>query len=222
MTRLKSGRIQVALHELRTGPGPTLLLLHELWGRGTDLTEAAAAWPGGRVLALDFAGHGASDRARGGTYAPETLSCGADAALVEAGRAYVAGFGLGAYVALLVAGARPDRVPAAYLLPGEGLDGGGSEPDWEMPLETVYENLAEQLAAAAADSNDADPMLRSCARDLRPTDYAIAYAERAPRLLLAEDGGERPDWWRALHDAPRVEAAPAALADGFAQLLRDA
>ncbi len=222
MTRLKSGRIQVALHELRAGPGPTLLLLHELWGRGTDLTEAAAAWPGGRVLALDFAGHGASDRARGGTYSPETLSCGADAALVEAGHAYVAGFGLGAYVALLVAGARPERVPAAYLLPGEGLDGGGSEPDWEIPLETVYENLADVLAAAEADGGDADPMLRSCARDLRPTEYTSAYAERTSRLLLAEDGEERPDWWRALRDTPRVEAAPDTLAEGFAQLLRGA
>jgi pimeloyl-ACP methyl ester carboxylesterase len=212
----------VALHELRASPGPTLLLLHELWGRSTDLAGAAAAWPGGRVLALDFAGHGDSDRARGGTYSPETLCCGADAALVEAGRAYVAGFGLGAYVALLVAGARPERVPAAYLLPGQGLDGGGSGPDWDMPLERVYQYVAEQLDAAASDSDGADPMLHSCARDLRPTDYAFAYAERASRLLLAEDGEERPDWWRALRDAPRAETAPAALADGFAQLLRDA
>ena len=220
MIRLQSGRIHVALHELRGGSGPTLLLLHELWGRGTDL--AAAAWPGGRVPALDFAGHGASDRVRGGTYSPETLSCGVDAALVEAGSAYLAGFGLGAYVALLTAGARPERVPAAYLLPGEGLDGGGSEPDWDMPLETVYESVAEQLAAALADDGGADPMLRSCARDLRPTDYAFAYAERASRLLLGEDGEARPDWWRALRHAPRAETAPAALADGFAQLLRDA
>jgi pimeloyl-ACP methyl ester carboxylesterase len=197
-------------------------VLHELWGRGTDLSAAAASWPGGRVLALDFAGHGASDRVRGGTYSPETLSCGVDAALVEAGRAYLAGFGLGAYVALLMAGARPERVPAAYLLAGEGLDGGGSEPEWDLPLETVYASLAEQLAAAAADSDGADPMLRSCARDLRPTDYAFAYAERAPRLLLAEDGSQRPEWWRALRDAPCAETAPTALADGFAQLLRDA
>jgi pimeloyl-ACP methyl ester carboxylesterase len=222
VTRLKSGRIRVALHELRAGPRPTLLLLHELWSRGTDLAAVAAAWPGGRVLALDFAGHGRSDRVRGGTYSPETLCCGVDAALVEAGRAYLAGFGLGAYVALLAAGARPERVPAAYLLPGEGMDGGGSKPDWDMPLETFYGHVAEQLAAAGAESADADPMLRSCAGDLRPTDYAFAYAERASRLLLAEDGSKRPDWWRVLRDAASAETAAAAPAEGFAQLLRDA
>jgi len=78
--RLTSGRTEIALHELRADAGPTLLCLHALRGQAADFAELAPAWPG-RVLALDFAGHGASGRPRGGSYTPELLAGDVDAAL---------------------------------------------------------------------------------------------------------------------------------------------
>ena len=53
----------------------------------------------------------------------------ADAALAHLGPATVYGRGLGAYVALLIAGARPDLVRGAVLDDGPGLVGGGSRAD---------------------------------------------------------------------------------------------
>ena len=52
----------------------------------------------------------------------------ADAALARLGRATLLGRGLGAYVALLLAGARPKPVRGAILCDGPGLAGGGSRP----------------------------------------------------------------------------------------------
>ena len=51
-----------------------------------------------------------------------------DAALAHLGPSTVLGRGLGAYIALLIAGARPDLVRGAVLADGPGLVGGGREP----------------------------------------------------------------------------------------------
>jgi len=206
--RIPSGRCEIALHELRAGAGPTLLALHALGGSARDFAALAAAWPG-RVLAPDLAGHGASGWARGGSYTPELLAADADAALSEAGDAVVVGRGLGAYVALLLAGARAARVRAALLLPGRGLAGGGPEPLRE-PLAARNADVLRMLDAAGASERAAfDPMLAACETDPRPPDYARAYADAARRLLLAEDGGARPPWWEAARGAASAETAPA-------------
>ena len=52
----------------------------------------------------------------------------ADVALAHLGAATVLGRGLGAYVALLIAGARPHLVRGAVLCDGPGLAGGGIGP----------------------------------------------------------------------------------------------
>ncbi len=202
MKRIASGRGEVALHELRAGAGPTLLALHALGGSARDFAALAAHWPG-RVLALDFAGHGASAWTRGGSYTPELHAACADDALLEAGDAYLVGAGLGAYVALLLAGTRAPRVPAALLLPGRGLEGGGPAPRFERPLE-----LDLLLATEATTRPAFDPMLRACETDPRPPDYARHFADAARRLLFAEDGGPRAPWWEAARDAATSEAAP--------------
>lgn len=202
MKRIASGRGEVALHELRAGAGPTLLALHALGGTAQDFAALAAHWPG-RVLALDFAGHGASAWTRGGSYSPELHAACADDALLEAGDAYLVGAGLGAYVALLLAGARAKQVPAALLLPGRGLEGGGAAPRFDRPPE-----LDLLLATEAAARPDFDPMLRACETDPRPPDYARPYADAARRLLLAEDGAARPPWWQAARNASASETAP--------------
>ena len=203
--RLRHGRIWLELHERRGGDGVPLLLLHGLGGSARDFGTGFDAWSGS-VYALDFSGHGASERLRGDAYYPELLAADADAALAEIGTAALAGVGLGAYVALLLAGARSERIPGALLLPGAGLEGGGAAPDPGAP-----EGLGHALAEGDAALREA----LSC--DLRPPEYAAELAGAARRLLLCEDGAPRPPWWQAVRG--RAHAAPVAnLADGLAQL----
>ncbi|HVO27862.1 MAG TPA: alpha/beta hydrolase [Candidatus Margulisiibacteriota bacterium] len=187
------GRVALALHELSRRDGPALLLLHALFGSSADWGEAAATWPGA-VFALDFAGHGESESVLGGAYCPEMLAGDADAALAHIGVTAIAGAGVGAYVALLLAGARRDRIPAALLLPGDGLAGGGPLPDFdrEFPSFTV----------GARAPGECDPMVQALDRDVRPVEYAEPFARAAQRLLLVEDGTPSPPWWEAARHSP--------------------
>jgi len=196
--RLTHGRVTLELHELRQAAGPALLLLHELYGSAASWGEAPAMWPGA-VYALDFCGHGRSDWIKGGGYYAELLVSDADAVLAQVGHAAVAGAGLGAYVAALLAGARPDIVPAALLLPGAGLDGGGERPDFDRP------RVPLDVAVPGEPGGDHDPLVRVL-EDVRPSDYVAALVEPARRLLLLEDGEPRPPWWQALRRHPRAEA----------------
>ena len=195
--RVRHGDVVLALQEVHAGAGLPLLLLHELYGSGASWTDAAASWPG-PAHALDFAGHGASGRRVGGGYTPELFAGDADAALAAIGPCAVAGAGLGAWVGLLLAGARPESVSGVLLLPGAGLDGGGASPGGRAP------RLPGDDAPPGV-----DPAVGACDRDLRPVDYARAFGARARRVLLAGDGAERPPWWTALRDLETVVAAPA-------------
>jgi pimeloyl-ACP methyl ester carboxylesterase len=199
------------LHALRDAEGPTLLGLHGLGGSAADLVEAAAHWPG-PVYALDFTGHGRSDPLRGGGYQPELLAGDADAALAWIGPARLVGIGLGAWVALLLAGGRPDAVPAALLLPGRGLAGGGARPDAENRDPAIWTDPLPALPGC-------DPAVRRLDHDVRPLDYARAFADAARRLLLAEDGTPRPPWWEAVRACAAAAPAPGALADALPRLL---
>jgi pimeloyl-ACP methyl ester carboxylesterase len=216
--RLRSGRNEVALHVLHEAPGPTLVCLHALRGRAADFAELAPLWPG-RVLALDFCGHGDSDRPRGGSYTPEQLVGDADAALAHAGGACVLGVGLGAYVALLLAGARPSRVPAAYLLPGVGLEGSRILPHSLVSGDALHAEVASLLdAAARRDAPGFDPMVCALDLDPRPPDYARAHADAAARLLFGEDGALRPPWWELSRESAAALRAPADPRAGLALL----
>lgn len=214
--KLAHGRIRLALHVLAEGPGDALLLLHALRGSSAGWNGAWQGWPG-PVFALDFSGHGASDHPRGAAYTPELLLADADAALAHVGPARLAGAGLGAYVALLLAGARSDAVEAALLLPGAGIEGGGPHPDPSRSDdgETVLERLERAERGAGA-----DPWLRHLERDVRPPDYAAAFARAARRLLLGEDGTPRPPWWEAAREASGAERAPAEPGAALARLAR--
>lgn len=106
---LRHGKITLALHQLRRAVderrGP-LLLLHGL-GESTpgEVPQHLAAWTGA-IYGLDFTGHGQSTTPAGGGYTCEVLMADADAALAHLGPCTLLGRGLGAYVALLLAGAR--------------------------------------------------------------------------------------------------------------------
>jgi pimeloyl-ACP methyl ester carboxylesterase len=186
------------------------LCLHAVGGSARDFAEAAGLWPGS-VFALDFTGHGASGRLRGGAYHPEILAGDADAALAHVGPARLAGAGIGAYVALLLAGGRPDAVPGALLLPGPGLEGGGTAPD---PASDTYARWMD----LGAPFPSCDPAVRRLERDVRPPDYAEAFARAARRLLLAEGAFTRPPWWEAVRASPTATPAPRDLAGGLACL----
>jgi len=205
--RIKHGRITLELHELARRDGVPLLLLHSLCGSSADWGEAPTMWPG-PVFALDFAGHGHSDWIVGGAYYPELLAGDADAALAHIGHAAVAGAGVGAYVALLLAGARSKVVPAASLLPGAGLAGGGALPDHERDF--------PEFTVAQREPGVCDPLVHSLERDVRPVDYADAFARAARRLVLVEDAAPRPPWWEVARRSAAAEVVagdlPAALA----------
>jgi len=201
MIRLAHGSVSLALHPLAEAPGPTLVCLHALGGSAQDFASAARAWPG-RAFALDFTGHGASEARRSGAYLPEILAADADAALAHVGPAHLVGAGIGAYVALLLAGGRRDLVTAALLLPGAGLAGIGPAPDWSDETGPRWLDLDPPLPGC-------DRAVRRLERDVRPPDYARAFAVAARRLLLAEDGTARPPWWEAARACAAAEVVPA-------------
>lgn len=207
-TRLLHGRTQLHLECLADRAGPNLLLLHSLFGSLEDWRPAVRGWEGS-VWALDFAGHGRSTWREGGLYFPEAFAADADAALRELGEAYVAGSGVGAYVALLIAGARPERVPAALLLDGPGLWGGGPNPP-ATPDRSAFERLySASVSSSAVESVTTDPRVVLAEDDVRPEDYAVAFAREANLVLLAEDESPRPPWWMALRAEGRVRTLQA-------------
>ncbi len=193
MTELVHGRVRLALHRLSAGEGRPLLLLHSLYSASSAWDRPALVWPG-PVFALDFAGHGASAWVRGGAYCSELLVGDADIALAEIGEAALLGSGFGAYVALLLAGARPDSVTAALLWPGSGLEGAGA-----APTESDPPGRHPTLGNVPGDAG-CDPHVEILAREFRPPEYARAFAKKARALLLAEEGRDRPLWWTSVRD----------------------
>jgi pimeloyl-ACP methyl ester carboxylesterase len=198
--RLRHARTELELHDLSRRDGPTLLLLHALGGSSADWAEAPALWPG-RVCALDFSGHGRSQWVHGSVYYPELLAGDADVALAETGATAIAGAGIGAYVALLLAASRRNQIAAALLLPGRGLNGWGPRPDFDRPLLGLY-----APSPSAPLPTGCDPSCCTLERDIRPPEYVANFAAAAQRLLLLDDGGERPPWWSAARRTPPAQS----------------
>jgi pimeloyl-ACP methyl ester carboxylesterase len=192
---LRHGRAELALHELRDGEGRPLLLLHGLGERApARLPESMAVWPG-PVHALDFTGHGRSTVPAGGGYTAEALMADADAAVAELGEVTIVGRGLGAYVALMVSGARADVVRGAVLTDGPGLVGGGIRPP------SPYVSTAE-----GDEGTTPDPFaLAELSRDVRPPDYAAEFVRMAVHSSgldkpIAVAAVVRPEWLAAVVD----------------------
>ena len=97
----------------------------------------------------------------------------ADIALAHLGEATVVGRGLGAYVALMLAGARPQLVRGAVLCDGPGLWGGATGP-----TSTSFHSVDPPY-----DAPDPNALI-DLSRDLRPPDYAALFV----RLALEHSG----------------------------------
>ncbi len=177
VTTLRHGKVSLALHHVRAGEGRPLLLLHGLGERApASVPTAVASWRG-PIAALDFTGHGLSTVPRGGGYSAEMMLADADMALEALGSVTVLGRGLGAYVALQLAGARASAVRGAILADGPGLRGGPSVP-------TSTSVLALAPAPIAPDPY----ALYELSRDLRPPDYASLFA----RMAVERSGLDEP------------------------------
>ncbi len=200
---LRHNRIELALHRLRPAHDASarpLLILHGLGDHAPHtVPEWVSDWPG-EITALDFTGHGASTIPQGGGYTAEILLGDADAALAELvnnspdGQITVIGRGLGAYIALQLAGARAAQVHGAIMLDGPGLAGGPTGP------------TSQNFVSMPPSTTAPDPCaLVELGRDLRPPDYVRSFVQ------LAVAGSDldhpisvatifRPDWIAAVAD----------------------
>jgi pimeloyl-ACP methyl ester carboxylesterase len=178
-----------------------LLLVHGLGEESPGaVPDHVAGWPG-PIWALDLTGHGSSTVPAGGGYFAELLMGDVDMALAHLGPSTVYGRGLGAYLALLIAGARSDLVRGAILDDGPGLHGGGDSPA------TSY------ISTQSFDQAHAPPdpyALLELSRDPRPGDYAATFARQAATLsgldiAVAVVGAVRPSWLVAVAKEPGVE-----------------
>jgi pimeloyl-ACP methyl ester carboxylesterase len=124
-----------------------------------------------------------------------------DTALRTCGPSTLLGRGLGAYVALLAAGARADLVRGAILADGPGLVGGGTRP--------LSPNIL-CLDDAGPDPATPDPYAAAeLSRDVRPGDYAATWARHAIEYSdlpapIAVTTIVRPTWIEAILDEPGV------------------
>lgn len=191
ITYLTHNKIRLALHEVHNGTGRPLLLLHGLGEQSpSEVPQVAAGWTG-PVMALDFTGHGASTVPAGGGYSAEILLGDADVALAHLGEATVLGRGIGGYIGLMLAGARPTQVRGAVICDGPGLWGGPTGP-----TSTSFVTLADVRTSP-------DPYaLLELSRDLRPRDYAALFA----RLALEHSGLEEPITVASVVRPPWLEA----------------
>lgn len=124
-----------------------------------------------------------------------------DIALARIGPATVCGRGLGAYIALLIAGARPKKVRGAVLLDGPGLAGTCATSTPYIPL------------VHAASTLTPDPFaLAELATDARPPEYAAHYATLAREFSalanpIAICTREQPPWLQAVRLLLACDAA---------------
>lgn len=214
ITWLQHNRIDLALHELRPASDPTvrpLLVLHGLGEESSRLALDHIEWPGA-VHGLDFTGHGRSTVPVGGGYTCEILVGDVDAAVDHLGAVTVLGRGLGGYIALLIAAARPEAVMGVVIADGPGIAGGGIQPGSPS---VAYPPPWSQ--------GPPDPFaLIELTRDMRPPDYAqnllhLASENSDLDTVVYVTAVARPEWVEGIVTQPGVRMA--SLGEALAELV---
>ena len=196
---LQHNRITLALHEVRSGTGRPLLLLHGLGENAQAMCDVPVQW-NGPVWALDFTGHGESTVPHGGGYSAEILMADVDVALRHLGEATILGRGLGGYVAFLIAGARPQLVKGVVIADGPGLSGGA-----------IHATSSSEITSAGIRTGTApDPWaLIELSRDARPPNYAVTFTRLSVKASpidepIAVTTRVTPPWIEAIRAEPGV------------------
>ncbi len=195
-------------------PGPPLVLLHGLTGSAADwLPVVRRLRTPGRVIAVDARGHGDSDWASDAAYAGDAhfadVATALDALAIE--RCVLVGYSMGGCVAILTAGALPERVaglvvvdayPAPEMTAGSrriaeavaalaDAANGRTRPAFDP---AIARRIAEELADGAPRRLDlwslweavACPILlvRGALSDVLPAAVAAEMCARQPRARL--------------------------------------
>lgn len=196
---LRHNRVELALHEVRSGSGRPLLLLHGLGESAAQMSQVPVSWSG-PIWALDFTGHGESTVPRGGGYSAEILMADVDIALRHIGQSTILGRGLGAYVAFLIAGARPSMVHGVVLMDGPGLSGGA-----------IHATSNPEITSVGTRAGcTPDPWaLIELSRDARPANYAVTFVHLATAASSLEEPiavtcKVSPPWIEAIRAEPGV------------------
>ncbi len=202
---LNHARLRIALHRMRDGEGQGLLLLHGLGERTSPVVPSWSADWQGPIYGLDFTGHGLSDRPVGGGYNCELLMADVDTALAVTGPVTIVGRGLGGYVGLLIAGARPSVVLGLVITDGVGLAGGGVRPG----AQTID---APNLAASTTPDAPDPFVFLELTSDVRPADYALSFlracvAGSALEVPVSVASAFRPPWLQAVCEQPGVSTS---------------
>lgn len=196
---LQHNRITLALHEIRSGIGRPLLLLHGLGENAQEMRALPLQWSG-PIWALDFTGHGESTVPHGGGYSAEILMADVDVALRHLGEATILGRGLGGYIGFLIAGARPSLVKGVVIVDGPGLSGGA-----------IHATSSSEITSAGSRiGSTPDPWaLIELSRDARPPNYAVTFTRLAVESSSIDEPISvttrvTPQWIEAISAEPGV------------------
>lgn len=196
---LQHNRVTLALHQLHTGNGRPLLMLHGLGEHGQAMDSLKVQWKG-PIWALDFTGHGQSTVPNGGGYSAEILMADVDIALRHLGEATIVGRGLGGYIGFLIAGARPSLVKGVVIIDGPGLSGGA-----------IHATSSSEITSAGSRTGTTpDPWaLIELSRDARPPNYAVTFTRLAVEASTIDEPISvttrvTPQWIEAISAEPGV------------------
>lgn len=190
--RLLPGRIPLWVDE-RPGPGPAVLLVHDVGGAPVETACLPSGWHG---VVPHLRGHGRSGRVRGGMYVLNDLAADVVRAVALApAPPIVVGVGRGALVAAVAAASVAENVRALGLVPRGSAPDVGEDPApsrrrwleglWNPPTTPSHvDPLAALPFAEPLYCDDRDLLWRSVPRPVAWAGDAVgAWAEGAPADL---------------------------------------
>lgn len=176
------------------GDGAPLLALHGWLDNAASFDELAPLLPGRRIVALDLAGHGLSERRSGAPYhfIDYVADAGAVAELLGWQTFDLIGHSLGAGVCALLAGALQQRVRRLVLLEGMGplADEAARAPE-RMREALAAEAEARRKGSSRAGYADAEQVATRLAAAV---DMQVSSARTLLRRGLVQLDSGRVDW----------------------------